>query len=76
MQDNFRFLNTIKILHVEVLWQMLYNIRQNLETLEKQCFDAERAGDYKNFYKCLKSLNQCRWKVLEVSKEIENRVLK
>lgn len=76
MQDDFTFLNTLKILHIEVLWQMLYNIRQSLETLEKQCFNAERARDYKNYYKSFKYLNQCRWKVIEVSKEIERRVLK
>ena len=70
------FLNTIKILHTEVLWQMLLMIRENIEVLEKHILTYEKNKDYKGFYKSFKSLNLCRRKVLEISKEIENRVLK
>ena len=76
MQDNFRFLNTIKILHTEVLWQMLLMIRESIEVLEKHILTYEKNKDYKSFYKSFESLNLCRRKVLEISKEIENRVLK
>jgi hypothetical protein len=76
MQDNFRFLNTIKILHTEVLWQMLLMIRESIEVLEKHILTYEKSKDYKNYYKSFEYLNRCRWKVLEVSKEIEGRVLK
>ena len=55
---------------------MLLMIRENIEVLEKHILTYEKNKDYKSFYKSLKSLNQCRWKVLEVSKEIEGRVLK
>ena len=71
-----QFLTTIKILHIEVLWQMLYNIKESVEILEKQSVAQEKSKDYKNYYKSFKYLNQCRWKVLEISKEIESRVLK
>ena len=70
------FLNTIKILHTEVLWQMLLMIRENIEVLEKRILMYEKNKDYKSFYKSFESLNLCRRKVLEISKEIENRVLK
>ena len=70
------FLNTIKILHTEVLWQMLLMIRENIEVLEKRILTYEKSKDYKNYYKSFEYLNRCRRKVLEISKEIENRVLK
>jgi len=70
------FLNTIKILHIEVLWQMLLTIRESVEVLEKHILTYEKNEDYKNYYKSFKYLNLCRWKVIEVSKEIERRVLK
>ena len=70
------FLNTIKILHIEVLWQMLLTIRESVEVLEKHILTYEKNKDYKNYYKSFKHLNLCRWKVIEVSKEIERRVLK
>ena len=55
---------------------MLYNIKERVEILEKQSVAQEKSKDYKNYYKSFKYLNQCRWKVLEISKEIESRVLK
>ena len=70
------FLNTIRMLHIEVLWQMLLMIKESVEILEKQSVAQEKSKDYKNYYKSFKYLNQCRWKVIEVSKEIERRVLK
>ena len=70
------FLNTIKILHIEVLWQMLLTIRESVEVLEKHILTYEKNEDYKNYYKSFKHLNRCRWKVHEISKELEGRVLK
>ena len=70
------FLNTIKILHIEVLWQMLLMTKESVEILEKQSAAQDKSKDYKSFYKSFKSLNLCRRKVLEISKEIEERVLK
>jgi hypothetical protein len=70
------FLNTIKILHIEVLWQMLLMTKESVEILEKQSLAQDKSKDYKNFYKSFKYLNLCRWKVIEISKEIERRVLK
>ena len=70
------FLNTIRMLHIEVLWQMLLMIKESVEILEKHILTYEKNKDYKNYYKSFKYLNQCRWKVIEVSKEIERRVLK
>ena len=55
---------------------MLLMIRENIEVLEKHILTYEKNKDYKSFYKSFESLNLCRRKVLEISKEIENRVLK
>ena len=71
-----QFLNTIKLLHIEVLWQILLMTKESVEILEKQSVAQEKSKDYKNYYKSFKYLNLCRWKVIEVSKEIERRVLK
>jgi len=55
---------------------MLLTIRESVEVLEKHILTYEKNEDYKNYYKSFKYLNLCRWKVIEVSKEIERRVLK
>lgn len=70
------FLKTLKILHIEVLWQMLLMTKESVEILEKQSAAQDKSKDYKNFYKSFKSLNLCRQKVLEISREIERRILK
>lgn len=76
MNNSFAFLNTIRMLHIDALWQMLLMLKESVEILEKQSISQRRGGDYKNYYKSFKYLNLCRWKVIEVSKEIERRVLK
>ena len=55
---------------------MLLNIKESVEVLEKQTLAQDKSKDYKNFYKSFKYLNLCRWKVQEISKELERRVLK
>ena len=52
------FLNTIRMLHIEVLWQMLLMIKESVEILEKQSVAQEKSKDYKNYYKSFKYLNQ------------------